>query len=543
MAYNKKNWQDNVSDVTAAELNRMEQGIYDNSLVSDAITNKLNPTDTETYKTAELTEGQITDVIGVNDIVIKGDTEQDGTPTPSAPVDVNVVSGSNVINASSKNLMDKDREISQGSTTSDTGTDRISIRVKQKLKANTTYTVITNLNTSNFQWAFVLGTKVSPWAPNQQIYDSQWKTTKYFSYTTTQESYLNIPIRKPSNADINVNDVKDYWFMLYEGAYDSNVSYEPHQGKELPLDLPVENLFDKNNYVAGQVYSNNTITANTPWGIFYLPCIIGETYIISGLKTYSGTQIVQCNSNKQFILNLVTRSTENTEYTVTATQNGYIGISFVWSASASKGSELDTINIKKAGTDPIELCKIGNYQDYFYKSGSKWYLHKEIEKVILNGNENWEQYSGNNNVFFAVINSSIMPLPKNESLNVFCDNYVSVLSTSSVTTFIDEASSLNYAVGVHVTSSVIRIKDTRYTSVVDLKSWLASNNVTLYYVLATATNTEITDTTLISQLEAIYNAPLYEETNITQTNNDLPMVLDITACKDNINGIKAFIRK
>ena len=56
-------------------------------------------------------------------------------------------------------------------------------------------------------------------------------------------------------------------------------------------------------------------------------------------------------------------------------------------------------------------------------------------------------------------------------------------------------------------------------------------------------NTDITDTTLISQLEVIYNAPLYEQTNITQTNNDLPMILDITACKDNINGIKAFIRK
>lgn len=32
MSYNKKNWQDNVSDITAAELNRMEQGIYDNSI-------------------------------------------------------------------------------------------------------------------------------------------------------------------------------------------------------------------------------------------------------------------------------------------------------------------------------------------------------------------------------------------------------------------------------------------------------------------------------------------------------------------------------
>lgn len=79
------------------------------------------------------------------------------------------------------------------------------------------------------------------------------------------------------------------------------------------------------------------------------------------------------------------------------------------------------------------------------------------------------------------------------------------------------------------------------------KSYLSNNNIVVYYQkisqLGGATNTEITDTTLISQLEAIYNAPLYEQTNITQTNNDLPIVLDITACKDNINGIKAFIRK
>lgn len=106
MAYVKTNWVDNTTPIDKNNLNKIEQGIYNNSLVVDAVTNTINPTDTTTYKTAELTEGQITDVIGVNDIVIKGQTEQDGEPTPSSPVDVNVVSGSNVINTSNKNLFD-----------------------------------------------------------------------------------------------------------------------------------------------------------------------------------------------------------------------------------------------------------------------------------------------------------------------------------------------------------------------------------------------------------------------------------------------------
>ena len=103
MSYTKTTWVNNTTPINETNLNKIEQGIYDNSLVVDAVTDKLNPTDTETYKTAELTEGQITDVIGVNDILIKGQTSQDGEPTPSSPVDVNVVSGSNVINTSNKN--------------------------------------------------------------------------------------------------------------------------------------------------------------------------------------------------------------------------------------------------------------------------------------------------------------------------------------------------------------------------------------------------------------------------------------------------------
>ena len=40
----------------------------------------------------------------------------------------------------------------------------------------------------------------------------------------------------------------------------------------------------------------------------------------------------------------------------------------------------------------MELSKIGTYQDYFYKDSGKWYLHKEIQKVVFDGNENWQYH-------------------------------------------------------------------------------------------------------------------------------------------------------
>ena len=48
--------------------------------------------------------------------------------------------------------------------------------------------------------------------------------------------------------------------------------------------------------------------------------------------------------------------------------------------------------------------------------------------------------------------------------------------------------------------------------------------------LANPTDTEIIDTTLISQLEAINNAISYEEqTNILQENDNLPFILNVSA--------------
>ena len=59
------------------------------------------------------------------------------------------------------------------------------------------------------------------------------------------------------------------------------------------------------------------------------------------------------------------------------------------------------------------------------------------------------------------------------------------------------------------------------------KTWLSTHNTTVYYVLATPTYTEITDTNLINQLEALKSKN--ETTNISQVANDLPFELSATA--------------
>ena len=54
---------------------------------------------------------------------------------------------------------------------------------------------------------------------------------------------------------------------------------------------------------------------------------------------------------------------------------------------------------------------------------------------------------------------------------------------------------------------------------------------TVYYV--GTEDLTITNTTLINQLEAIYNAISYSgQTNITQTNNDLPFIIKASAIYD-----------
>lgn len=189
----------------------------------------------------------------------------------------------------------------------------------------------------------------------------------------------------------------------------------------------------------------------------------------------------------------------------------------------------------------IKLCKIGTYQDYFYKDSGKWYLHKEVGKVVLDGSETYEMLNSSYaNTHRFLYNFNDVYNSGNRE-----DTYVYVISnklvaTDFMTIYQGRGGTPNMISNYNETGYsrfVMRIPNDYATSVADFKTWLSTNNIEVRYVLATPTNTEITDTTLIEQLEAIANATSYEgETNINQVNNDLPFIITVEVFNDNYNG-------
>ena len=77
--------------------------------------------------------------------------------------------------------------------------------------------------------------------------------------------------------------------------------------------------------------------------------------------------------------------------------------------------------------------------------------------------------------------------------------------------------------------------DLSSTDITGIKNWLSTHNTTVYYVLATPTYTEITNTELIEDLETLYTAKSQEgTTNISITSEDLEMILNVSALKGDV---------
>ena len=126
-------------------------------------------------------------------------------------------------------------------------------------------------------------------------------------------------------------------------------------------------------------------------------------------------------------------------------------------------------------------------------------MHKKIGKYTIDGTENWVYY--NNNVFYA--DQLSMSTPANVSVRCYSTYYEGVSNTSNAGGFIQLASNLSFAINTHTIQKLMRIKNINYTQASDLTTWLSTHNTTVYYVLATPTDTKITDATLAGQLEAL----------------------------------------
>lgn len=172
----------------------------------------------------------------------------------------------------------------------------------------------------------------------------------------------------------------------------------------------------------------------------------------------------------------------------------------------------------------IELCKIGTYQDYIYKNGDDWYVHKEIGKETYNGSESWQYVSTSAYQFRHTISMALSPLAVDQNTPplVFVNSYVAVSWNSGISDRPD------YCVSNGSSNNVLVIRNVDYTTIDGFKAFLNSNNIVVYYPLGTQTDTQITDTTLITQLNSIHQFLTRYGYNSNVTGN-LPLIINQTS--------------
>ena len=164
----------------------------------------------------------------------------------------------------------------------------------------------------------------------------------------------------------------------------------------------------------------------------------------------------------------------------------------------------------------IELCKIGDCKDYFYKNSGKWYWHKETGKLVLDGSENEWSKSTTTEVDRFVYNTDLYVNNANSKCNYFIKSGI----TTTIGRWYNNA---NVQVGFSFT-------EYGTTTLEQWKEWVSTHNLILVQPLVTPIDIEITDTTLINQLEAINNAiSYYEQTNISGTSSGISPLFDVEA--------------
>ena len=466
-------------------------------------------------------------------------------PSPSYPQPVQTVVGENVVQICGKNLLDSSSFIN--AYYDDSGTMHTNANANALfnnyifVQPSTSYTYSSshsnrNMAVSYFTSSFTFisrdiarnGNKLTFTTPNNCVCIRL--QANYDDSTTMNESVV-----QSMNLQLELGST-DTSFEAYQGQ-----SYEVNLGKNL-LNYTTIQQTTKNGVTLtldddgtitldGTCGTNNTTFDITPTTA---PMYLSGTYTIS-YTVVSGTISNTTTATKVQLMNnswgagidvRLSNTSSSGTWTRSDTYNrnniridsGVICDNYKIKIQLELGSTATTY---APYFTPIELCKIGNYQDYIYKSGSKWYLHKAINEVVFDGSndEDWQMASGT--CFTAYVND--FATSGNIPYSPYYPGNTNVASAGACPNegiaFIDTT--------IH---NRFYVRDTaRFASPESIKTWLASNPMSVYYALRTPTDTVITNASLIEQLEALASsakayAPVTNIGTQIATGNALPIL-------------------
>ena len=174
------------------------------------------------------------------------------------------------------------------------------------------------------------------------------------------------------------------------------------------------------------------------------------------------------------------------------------------------------------------LAGIGDYKDKIVGKTDDWKKANKAGKVIYDGSddENWKMITSGN--MFYIENDEFLPPSTITELGIIISNYYTKDTYRHLYDGVGD-----YSIGLNNTNRLgVRNKD--ITSVEDLKIWLSTHNLIVYYLLNTPTEEPITDTTLISQLNEMYELMGYDgQTNISisSATGNAQMIAQVSALK------------
>ena len=460
------------------------------------------------------------------------------SPNPDYPQTVNVVSGGQEVAITGRNILDTsnpgDQSIAGMTATWNNGTVEVkgtntatsfplsnNISLPIILKAGTTITASVKESTVG-RTVFRLLNTSGAWS-SDAISIANGDTSATITLT---EDIMAVQLYKGS---VPTNTYKEFSISDWQielGSTPNN--FEPYIAPQTFKINLGKNLFDKDNANVLNAYftansGSQTLSVDNVGEknkCVYIKCDPNTTYTVQKMegKRFSlGWCSEQPIAGTSTVYGIVRDYTAK-KITITTGDTAKYLIAYIINLNEAGEitlqQALDTLQIERGSVatsyapykTPIELAKIGTYQDYIWNDNGTWKIHKETGKVVLTGaqDEYWNYASGAHPRFEHGI-TGIKLVPSSGTVAPLFCNYYTPDSIGNIYNGAD------YKIGVHYSVEQIWVSNSDYTSANDFRTWLSTHNTTVYYVLATPTDTEITDSNLIAQLDFV--ASLYGGVN------------------------------
>lgn len=341
----------------------------------------------------------------------------------------------------------------------------------------------------------------------------------------------------------NARFVRFYWYnsnglsLANFPSYVSNIqlelgstatSYEPYRGQSYEVNLG-KNLFDKDLPLSKTYYTNTGATATytkdqfinftlTPTSRSLIMSYSARHDQQQGSSITANVRILQYNSSGTFISRLTSWDNNHVFSLDSNTTRILVCI------DAGEDAYFDNLQLEYGSSatpyaayfTPIELCKIGDYQDYIYKDGTDWKIHKEVGHTIKDINILGMAANNNTGTTIASGNGAFV-LASWDWGSDYASTAGRMLLSANIGTYKYD-SSLTANAGAQTmadgtfcqrqgTNDRIYFRDTGAIGKTgdQMKAILLQNGggSDAWYSLATPTYTTITNTALIAQLEAI----------------------------------------